>query len=295
LTSITRSLGTNEVTRRLAIAGYRALTRTVIFLPPPRTIANGIPKAGIHLLSSLLRKLPRMMFSGVHHALNDFSVSPGIGPEQIPDVDLERLERALSAVNLGQFMTAHFPAQPKVQQLLKDLGYKTVLMVRDPRDIVVSHTFYVTRLPRHFLFERYNTVYSTDEERLLVSITGFGKDEYGPAQESIGARIAKYMGWLDDPDACLCRFESLVGASGGGTAAVQRREIAAIAAHVGRPLTDRQLQRIASKVWSTRAATFRKGKIGDWQDHFNDEHKAAFKEVAGQVLIDLGYERDLDW
>jgi hypothetical protein len=44
-----------------------------------------------------------------------------------------------------------------------------------------------------------------------------------------------------------------------------------------------------------RSKTFRKGKTGGWQKHFSAEHKALFKNYAGDLLIDLGYEKDLDW
>jgi hypothetical protein len=40
---------------------------------------------------------------------------------------------------------------------------------------------------------------------------------------------------------------------------------------------------------------FRKGIVGDWQNHFKEEHQERFKEVAGQLLIDLGYESDVNW
>lgn len=39
----------------------------------------------------------------------------------------------------------------------------------------------------------------------------------------------------------------------------------------------------------------RSGKVGEWDDHFTDEHRALFKELAGQDLIALGYERDDGW
>lgn len=42
-------------------------------------------------------------------------------------------------------------------------------------------------------------------------------------------------------------------------------------------------------------AHHRKGVAGDWQNHFTDRVKDAFKEKFGQVLIDTGYEADLSW
>jgi lipopolysaccharide transport system ATP-binding protein len=40
---------------------------------------------------------------------------------------------------------------------------------------------------------------------------------------------------------------------------------------------------------------YRKGVSGDWQNHFTDNIKAAFKEKFGQILIDTGYEKDMNW
>jgi len=41
--------------------------------------------------------------------------------------------------------------------------------------------------------------------------------------------------------------------------------------------------------------TFRKGRAGGWREEFSEEHKRAMKEVAGGLLIDLGYESGTDW
>jgi Sulfotransferase domain len=40
---------------------------------------------------------------------------------------------------------------------------------------------------------------------------------------------------------------------------------------------------------------YRKGIAGDWKNHFTEEDRRAFKEEAGELLIRLGYEEDLDW
>jgi hypothetical protein len=42
-------------------------------------------------------------------------------------------------------------------------------------------------------------------------------------------------------------------------------------------------------------AFVRKGIAGDWKNVFTDEDKRIFKETAGDLLIRLGHERDLDW
>ena len=40
---------------------------------------------------------------------------------------------------------------------------------------------------------------------------------------------------------------------------------------------------------------YRKGVAGDWKNYFTERDKEIYKEEAGELLIELGYERDLDW
>jgi hypothetical protein len=40
---------------------------------------------------------------------------------------------------------------------------------------------------------------------------------------------------------------------------------------------------------------FRKGVAGDWKDVFTEQDRQIFKEEAGDLLIELGYERDHNW
>jgi hypothetical protein len=44
-----------------------------------------------------------------------------------------------------------------------------------------------------------------------------------------------------------------------------------------------------------RKRFYRKGIAGDWKNHFTAEDKRIFKDLAGDMLIRLGYEKDLDW
>jgi Sulfotransferase domain len=40
---------------------------------------------------------------------------------------------------------------------------------------------------------------------------------------------------------------------------------------------------------------YRKGIAGDWNNYFTERDREIYKEEAGELLIRLGYERDLDW
>jgi hypothetical protein len=279
--------------RRAVIPAYCAAARANVFFPGPRVFVNSFPKAGTHLLSAVVGGLPRMMFSGVHRSVGDFT-APNAPPQ--PDtVDWGSLRRVLRRVNRGQYMTGHFPAVPGLNELLEETGYAVLVMIRDPRDIAVSSVHYARELGSHDLHRRYTEALRTDEERLMASIVGFPADDLGRGLEPIGVRLERYLPWFTFPNALVLRFEDLVGASGGGSDEVQVARLREIAAHVGRPLSESHAETIASKVWSHKSSTFRSGRSGGWRDTFNDEHIAAFKATAGSVLIDLGYERDLDW
>ncbi|WP_420578362.1 hypothetical protein [Ekhidna sp.] len=40
---------------------------------------------------------------------------------------------------------------------------------------------------------------------------------------------------------------------------------------------------------------YRKGEVGDWKNHFDEQTKTFFKEYWGGLLIKLGYEQNMDW
>ncbi|MGH2787263.1 MAG: sulfotransferase domain-containing protein [Actinomycetota bacterium] len=292
-----RTLRENPRFRKVAIPAYRKLTSMLAFGKGPRVLINSLPKAGTHLLTSLLRHVPGMIHSGRHFVFDDFRTTMERPPlwGDVLEVDWQRLEVTLAALNKGQFMTAHCPAERELLMMLDKLDFKTLFIIRDPRDIVVSSAFYIARLERHIMHGRYKQLFSTDDERIMATITGFPADANGRGAESIGSKLVRYMEWLKAPRVHTCRFESLIGPAGGGDRDGQQSEVEGILRYLDRPNGPKDVGLLADHVWSQRSPTFRRGLIGDWRNHFSDEHKAAFKELAGEHLIALGYESDLDW
>ena len=37
------------------------------------------------------------------------------------------------------------------------------------------------------------------------------------------------------------------------------------------------------------------GVVGEWKNYFRKKEKDYFKQIAGDMLIDLGYEKSFDW
>jgi hypothetical protein len=58
---------------------------------------------------------------------------------------------------------------------------------------------------------------------------------------------------------------------------------------------NRAINILVDAIQPSKSHTFRSGKSGGWKEHFSGENKLLFKEVAGDLLIRLGYEKDNDW
>ncbi|MGF1641739.1 MAG: hypothetical protein ACFCUO_12385 [Rhodospirillales bacterium] len=284
--------------KRTILLGYRAYARSMVFLPGPPIFVNSMPKSGTHLLTNVLAALPRTMPSGLH--VQTWQCHRGPETRAAADafvVDRAKLDRFLRRANAGQIVTGHLPWRDEIGTVLRDRGHAVLFNIRDPRDILVSQLRYILGLRRHYLHERLLSGYPDDDRRLLALITGApprGDREAAPLHP-FGRRLRQRLGWRTAPGVHVTRFEELVGARGGGDPRAQRRTIAAVAAHVRRSLDDRALEALVDRLAGSGSFTFRRGVIGDWRNHFTDAHKAAFKEQAGQALIELGYETDLNW
>ena len=249
--------------------------------PGPRILANSIPKSGTHLLTRCLWLLPGVEDSGLR-------IRGRIKPET--------LEKRLNQVGGGCFIPLHLAFTPEREQLLSDLGFTMVLITRDPRDIAVSHFHYVARQARRHRLRAYYNSLPDDSARLMTSIRGISESKWKGHMRlgDINRRCRVHLDWVDH-GACIVQFEKLIGPLGGGTRQAQHGEIRRIAAHLDMALDTATVEYIADNVYYRKSSTFRKGIVGDWMNHMTLEHKTAFKEVAGQLLIDLGYEADEDW
>ena len=102
-----------------------------------------------------------------------------------------------------------------------------------------------------------------------------------------------YLPWKDHPAIYTTTFEKIVGPRGGGTEIEQLQEIKNIAHHLGLFIDNEEAKKIAGQLFGS-SDTFREGQIGSHKKHFTSRQKKLFKEIAGTLLIQLGYEQNLD-
>ena len=291
-----KTLTKNRFFRTIGIPFYRMYASSCRNLPAPKVLALSMPKAGTHLLGKLLGTLPEMMFSGLHLDDNHIFPNADVGDWTEKQFDRRLLLRTAGSCQTGQYLTGHFPHTDAVAASLAECEVRPVLILRDPRDVVVSYAHYVSREPRHAHYRYFNNELKTVDEKVMAAIRGFSKSESVPrGLLSIGRLIEDYVPWTLSPGVTVCSFERLVGSSGGGSDQQQTAEVQKISEAVNRPLSGEQVTEISQKVFTRKSRTFRKGQIGDWSNSFTPQHKEAFKEVAGKQLIELGYEANFDW
>ena len=269
-------------------AAQMARFRRVSLAGAPILFANSFPKSGTHLLTQALSGMTKVG-PAVESGL------PAVVMFDGPSGILRPLERIM--VDLRRFLPGdigygHLHAIPEIMVFMRQAQMATYFILRDPRDVVVSHVHYVTEMaPNHVHHLYYTQELHSFDERLRVSI--LGRPELGTAFPDIRARFAPYLPWLDQPDVLTLHFEDFIH---------QRRaalgQVLDFAVQRGFPLQAEHAEAVTvleHSINPQRSPTFRQGRTGGWRAQFTDEHKQLFKAVSGDLLTRLGYETDDDW
>ncbi len=254
----------------------------------PVLFANSFPKSGTHLLTQILQGFTQLG-PAVDSGLPAIVTYQGdTGRPREPAEITQDLHRLLP----GDIAYGHLHAQAETMDFLCGPGFATYLILRDPRDVVVSHVHYVTEMEsNHAHHDYYTQELASFEERLHTSILGL-PDSPVPFPD-IRARLSPYLGWLERSEIAYLQYEWF--------AEDELYFFTRILEHAiqhGFPCslpTEQALHVLAISVDPTRSPTFRQGKTGGWREHFNLASKSLFKEVAGDLLVDLGYEVNHDW
>lgn len=252
----------------------------------PILLGISFPKSGTHLLDQILLGFNQVApFSRRLHSF--YAEYEGeSGHKRSPEQAL----RWLDSLRPGDVVSAHLFARDKVIQRVCSPSFVPYFIFRDPRDVVVSHVFYVTEMEAHHVHHDYYTSLPDFDSRLKTSI--LGRSDSDVEFSDITARFAPYLGWLDQPSVLKIHFEELIN----DRAAALNRVIDHFLGRV--PLQEpRQLilESLESSINPNRSPTFRSGKTGEWKKYFTQEHKKIFKDVAGDLLMKLGYEKNNNW
>jgi len=257
-------------------------------LPGGWPIMMGIsfPKSGTNLLRQVLAAYARV----APLADRSFDVFAAYNAETGKASTIEDAMRFLAALRPGDIAAAHFFAWPEVAKEVCGKRYITFFIYRDPRDVVVSHVFYVTKMaPEHSHHQYYAEVLQNFDERLKTSILGRTDVHDFP---DIRRRFEPYLAWLDHPEVLSLRYEDLILDRQGSLGKVYEH----VARRLELPVShDEMVSLMEKSISPEKSPTFRSGRTGEWNEHFSEDHKKLFKDVSGDLLIKLGYESGYEW
>src|SRR5512141_1588744 len=155
----------------------------------PILLSISFPKSGTHLLDQILLGFSKVApFSTRLHSF--YAEYDGDTGRKHTEAETQAWLDSLHPLDIT---SAHLFARADVIGRVATPNFVSYFIFRDPRDVVVSHVFYVTDMePRHVHHAYYQSLPDFDA-RLRVSI--LGRPNVDIQFPDIAGRFAPYLGW----------------------------------------------------------------------------------------------------
>ncbi|HEX2990863.1 MAG TPA: sulfotransferase domain-containing protein [Anaerolineales bacterium] len=265
-----------------AMARWKRLS----FDEAPPIFGNSKPKSGSHLLLQILNGFTQIMPYRYVDGDPVRTIEKDGGRRIVEDVLAD-----LKAVPRGVIGWGYVEATPENVAFLCRSERVNYFIYRDPRDMLVSQVFFATDMhEEHGMHEYYQSLPDFGE-RLKAAITGIDRD--GLRMVSVKQRYEGVFQWLEQKHVMCLRFEDLID-NRQGTLDAMLHEVERTGYRIPTP-REKALSILVEAIQPRKSHTFRSGKTGSWREHFTENHKTLFKNVAGDLLIRLGYEKNNDW
>lgn len=236
----------------------------------------GLPKSGTTWLENMLASYPGFV-PILPSRVTKYEMEHKSSIEyDLPEDFFEPLRNGLFVIKMHIYGSRHNVA------VLKKNSIRYCLLYRDLRDAAVSHCFYVRATPWHPESQEYRRY-----------------DIKGCLKIFCLKRLDEWVNWLktwrenrDREQSIEVTYEKLLTDTFG--------TLKKIAQFFELDDSDKTLYSIIEKnkfsqLKKKDSVFFRKGLSGDWRNYFDEEIKKEFKEKAGELLKELGYEKNLDW
>jgi hypothetical protein len=243
----------------------------------------GMPKSGTTWLEKMLTGFPGYHTIMIPEAVRFEMRNGGSHDFDLPPDLFGRMEKMLAVMKL------HLHGSGHNVNLLRKAALKYVVMYRDPRDVAVSHYFYVRKTPWHPEHAAYSAMDIKD------GLLHFGR--------TLLPAFADWLrSWRENSDSEFClelRYEDMLSDA--------EREFKRVVKHFGLNSSQERIRNIVEshsfqKLSGGRkrgeqhsGSFFRKGIAGDWKTYFTNEINDLYKARAGNVFVDFGYEENGSW
>ena len=252
----------------------------------PILLGISFPKSGTHLLDQILLGFANVApyAKRVHSFYAEYEGESG------KKRDPRQALNWLDSLHPRDVASAHLFARPETITRVCSPNFAPYFIFRDPRDVVVSHVFYVTDMEARHVHHEYYQSLPDFNARLNVSI--LGRPDANIEFSNIADRFAPYLGWLDQKEVLTIHFEDLIHDRAATLTRIMDHLLSRVTLPAPRQLI---LDSLETSINPKKSPTFRSGKTGEWKKYFTDEHKELFKKVGGDLLIKLGYEKNSEW
>jgi tetratricopeptide (TPR) repeat protein len=265
--------------------------REGVFLPPfldknqqpmmlsSPVVACSVPKSGTILLRNILKSI-----------LGDNLVIPSnsfIRPLATAEY-LLALPSLTNRVYVGHIWYSEDLAK-KLSSIPK------IVLIRDPRDNVISYTNFMDRIAKGGLVEEYWSKKEWDE-KLSTMIFGLNIRLRWKTYPSVfNSYLNHALKWAG-PNTLIVRYEDIIGTRFGGNDKTVIKTMKSIMDFIGVQIDEETLAgRIAQGSDPSKSDTFRFGGKGNWRQEFKPHHVTQMKAVAPTLVSTLGYELDENW
>lgn len=264
-----------------------------------KLLINSLPKAGTHLLVKLVESfgykdsrggIAATLLLGKYYLVRQiirgswFEKNPVIIGMDLPVAISKRwMNKKFSQLPVDYYVFGHANYSDHLFSILEKNNIKTIQIIRDPRDVLLSYVHYVAKTPSHFIYDFYKDL--SFDERLRFTLQG---GEAGNLyMESFPTMLKQVDGWFNKKDVLVVKFEDLIGSQGGGDDDLQKSVITSIVEFLKIESVDIDL---TAKNLFGGTHTFRKGRIGTWQEELSEEQIQLVRSKIDGTAKRWGYE-----
>lgn len=264
-----------------------------------KTIINSLPKAGTNLMAKCLDLFG---YSGskfsIHAGVflgNSFkskirsvfyrSFKKGylVGIDMPIEIGKRYIDKALLKLSDNRYCTAHVGYTDDILCKAIELGIIPLVVIRDPRAVLVSSTHYILKKKTHALYHKLSKMEPNDRYKTIL----YGSFDQDNTLKSLKLRCQSLDPWIKSKNVMCIRFEDIVGKRGGGSDIKQMQILAELCDRIDGPKD--KIDYVAENLFGPGKHTFRKGKINSWEDELpKDIIRLADKELK-DILIWWGY------
>ena len=259
--------------------------KLIDFIHSPPVIVNSVPKSGTNLLVQIAEAIPNTRNYG--------TLWTNIPSYSYREYSRRTMLSMIGSTVPGEIVVTHLFCKSEYLSALKRKNAVHFFIYRDPRDVVISEAHYLTYKNWWHRLHSYYKKLPSDEERVSFAILGASEQKLPFSYPNIAKRFRCYQNWIKQENVFAVRFEDLVSEHRAETI---YQLISFYTRQTGIELdVEEVLSRALDNISPAKSHTFRLGKVGEWRYLLTEKQKEQIKNVAGDLLIELGYETSLNW